>query len=113
LFILFFAQRNSPSSPQEQADNHEGAGEGLDVTACSASSLLEIKGDIDKIFAKKSPVEIQTAFNMFCCRLLKNSDLISDDNTYLAGWVDQYSFPNKLDFIDYCPRVQKLFRELL
>ena len=32
-------QRPSPSSPNLQADNHEGAGEGLDVTACSASSL--------------------------------------------------------------------------
>ena len=33
-------QRNSSSSPQEQADNNLTAGEGLDVTACSASSCV-------------------------------------------------------------------------
>jgi len=35
------AQRPSPSSPHLQADNHEEAREGLDVTACSASSCVE------------------------------------------------------------------------
>ena len=35
------AERPSPSSPNLQADNHKGAGEGLDVTACSASSLFD------------------------------------------------------------------------
>ena len=34
-------QRPIPSSPNLQADNHEGAGEGLDVTACSASSISD------------------------------------------------------------------------
>ena len=32
-------QRNSSSSPQGQADNNLTAGEGLDGTACSASSF--------------------------------------------------------------------------
>jgi hypothetical protein len=32
-------QRPSPSSPQEQAEPRLEAGEGLDVTACSASSF--------------------------------------------------------------------------
>jgi hypothetical protein len=36
-------QRNSPSSPNLSADNHEGAGEGLDVTACSASSFDSVE----------------------------------------------------------------------
>jgi len=30
------SERLSPSSPNLQADNHGGAGEGLDATACSA-----------------------------------------------------------------------------
>lgn len=34
-------QRNSPSSPQEQAELRLEAGEGLDVTACSASFDLK------------------------------------------------------------------------
>jgi hypothetical protein len=38
--LLIFAERPSPSSPQEQAEPRLEAGEGLDVTACSASSLL-------------------------------------------------------------------------
>jgi hypothetical protein len=33
-------QRNSPSSPNLSAETTEGAGEGLDVTACSASSFV-------------------------------------------------------------------------
>jgi hypothetical protein len=37
------AQRPSPSSPHLQADNHEEAREGLDVTACSASSFANSK----------------------------------------------------------------------
>jgi hypothetical protein len=39
-------QRPSPSSPQEQAEPRLEAGEGLDVTACSASSF----NDSDKVF---------------------------------------------------------------
>ena len=34
-------ERPSPSSPQEQAEPRLEAGEGLDVTACSASSLFD------------------------------------------------------------------------
>ena len=37
-------QRPSPSSPNLQADNPKGAGEGLDVTACSASSFVGVNG---------------------------------------------------------------------
>ena len=33
-------ERPSPSSPNLSAETHLEAGEGLDVTACSASSLL-------------------------------------------------------------------------
>ena len=33
-------QRPSPSSPQEQAEPRLEAGEGLNVTACSASSFV-------------------------------------------------------------------------
>jgi hypothetical protein len=35
-------QRNSPSSPNLSAETTEGAGEGLDVTACSASYLERV-----------------------------------------------------------------------
>ena len=38
-------QRNSPSSPQCESEPCLEAGEGLDVTACSASSLI----DLDRI----------------------------------------------------------------
>jgi len=42
-------QRHSPSSPNLQADNHKGDGEGLDVTACSASSFAwDLGWDDDK-----------------------------------------------------------------
>jgi hypothetical protein len=36
-------QRLSPSSPQEQAEPHLEAGEGLDVTACSASYFIDYR----------------------------------------------------------------------
>ena len=48
-------QRNSPSSPNLKADNPKGAGEGLDGTACSASSLLEeqVRSIIKKVNNEK------------------------------------------------------------
>ncbi len=39
-------QRPSPSSPHLVAENHLEAGEGLDVTACSASSFDLFIGDL-------------------------------------------------------------------
>jgi hypothetical protein len=43
-------QRNSPSSPQEQAEPRLEAGEGLDVTACSPSSLDQWDVDRELLF---------------------------------------------------------------
>ena len=36
-------QRHSPSSPQKQAEPRLEAGEGLDVTACSACSFVSLR----------------------------------------------------------------------
>ena len=44
----FSSERNSPSSPQEQAEPRLEAGEGLDVTACSASSFCVWCGALAK-----------------------------------------------------------------
>ena len=53
-------ERNSPSSPNLSADNHEGVGEGLDVTACSASPLcggaIEPEDILNWIGSKLEPI---------------------------------------------------------
>ena len=60
---IFSAQRPSPSSPNLQADNPKGAGEGLDVTACSASSLLEgMTFDDLKSLWKKATITLATKY---------------------------------------------------
>jgi hypothetical protein len=46
----YLAERPSPSSPQEQAEPRLEAGEGLDVTACSASSLDRWDADRESLF---------------------------------------------------------------
>lgn len=56
-------QRPSPSNPQEQAEPRLEAGEGLDVTACSASSLLDV------LFEDGNENMLESHFLEICKRL--------------------------------------------
>ena len=67
-----YTQRPSPSSPNLLAEIPEGAGEGLDVTACSASSF-----DVRAVYenTKKSMEELETLHR----EVMKTHQFIIDD----------------------------------
>jgi hypothetical protein len=63
---------SSPSSPYLQAETTEGAGEGLDVTACSAS-LIDVQAVYEN--TKKSMEELETLHQ----EVMKTHQSIIDD----------------------------------
>jgi hypothetical protein len=83
-------QRPSPSSPQEQAEPHLEAEEGLDMTASSFAESL---------------------FLLMSKHLVKNKEWLTPEIGYWAGVVEQQA-RGTFDVLDHYSNVRKAVEEL-